>query len=87
MHWSWASYSLSGLSEKILVNINFFREIEKLSNSASSFGTTESQESLLVQKYPPLIFFYNNQVENTQIDIHNAFWTDFRFFSPVVLDL
>lgn len=57
VHWSWASYSLSGLSEKILVNINFFREIEKLSNSASSFGTTESQESLLVQKYPPLIFF------------------------------
>lgn len=43
--------------KKILMNINFFREIEKFSNSASSFGTTESQESLLVQKYPSLIFF------------------------------
>lgn len=59
------------------MNINFFREIEKFSNSANSSGTTESQESLLVQKYPSLIFFYNTQVENTQIDIHNAFWTDF----------
>lgn len=61
------------------MNINFFREIEKFSNSASSFGTTESQESLLVQKYPSLIFFYNNQVENTQID-------RFCFFSPGSID-
>ncbi|KAF6376381.1 hypothetical protein mRhiFer1_009574 [Rhinolophus ferrumequinum] len=80
------TFFVPGLSYNVLVDINFFREIEKFVNSASAFGPQVSRHSSINETKNIFLsfFFYNDQVEDTQNGTHNATLNRFvlSIFSP-----
>lgn len=57
----------------ILTGSILFRELEKLSNSASSFGPHAPRHIGSTDQECPSIIFYSNQVDNTKIGIHKTY--------------
>ena len=64
-----------GLPHNIPADIIFSGEIVQLADSASSFGSQATTHSSIRNIFSP--FLKTDQVENTQIGIHNATWDKF----------
>lgn len=73
---------VSGHSDNVSVGIISFGETEKFAPSVHSWAPTAEDSSSCQSRNVLSGFFYNKQVENTQVCIQSAFPC---FFSPVLL--